>query len=140
VTSSWSFILQLTFRVSGDSQKKVVTWIIKISLTPVPLRHTLKSVIVNGSNITSRILRNVVIQQHSEAHTIHHQFTKHLNVINTPSGRRVIDCILKCIFVSWPVFRKFITKHYFTRILSDTSLVNIRSSVSGPWAVARIKE
>lgn len=95
-----------TFRVSGDSEKKIVTWLIKISLTPLPTKHTLKSVNINGSNITIRIFRNVVIQQHSEVHMIYHQFTKHLNVIYMPSGRQVIDCILKFLLVSWAHFSR----------------------------------
>jgi hypothetical protein len=54
-----------TFRVSVVPENKIVTRLIKISLKPLPLHLALKFVIVNVSNITSRIFRNVVIQQHS---------------------------------------------------------------------------
>lgn len=53
--------IKTIFRVPGDPEKKIVTWLIKISLTPLSLQHTLKPVIVNGSNTTSRNFRNVVI-------------------------------------------------------------------------------
>lgn len=116
-----------TFRVSGDSEEKIVRWLIKISLTPLPLQHTLNFVIINGSNITSRIFRNTVIQQQKEAHTIHHQFTKHLNVINTPSVRQFVDCILKLLLISWANFSRiyyqtFVFQEFWVTLLfaSDT--------------------